>query len=71
MLKAWPRGNDLADFDFWYGRGVGIVGFVHADHNQFADSSRPSTALGDPAEEHGGLSPLGRAAVARLNDLGA
>lgn len=41
-----------------------------AGHNQFADSSRPALQLGDGASRHGGLSPLGRAAVTRLNDLG-
>ena len=70
LLNAWPLGDDLDGFDHWYARGVRIVGFVHAGHNQFADSSRPALALGDKPTEHAGLSPLGRAAVKRLNDLG-
>lgn len=70
LLNSWPLGDDLAAFDRWYARGVRIVGFVHAGHNQYADSSRPALPLGDPPAEHAGLSPLGRAAVARLNDLG-
>lgn len=70
LLNAWPLGDDLDAFDRWHARGVSIVGFVHAGHNQFADSSRPALQLGDRPAEHGGLSQLGRAAVKRLNDLG-
>lgn len=70
LLNAWPLGNDLDEFDRLYARGVRIVGFVHAGHNQFADSSRPALQFGDRPAENGGLSPLGKAAVTRLNDLG-
>lgn len=70
LLNVWPLGDDLDAFDRWHARGVSIAGFVHAGHNQFADSSRPALQLGDRASEHGGLSPLGRQAVKRLNDLG-
>ena len=70
LLNAWPLGDDLNQIDHWYGRGVRIFGFVHAGHNQFADSSRPALQFGDRPEENGGLSPLGRSAVKRLNDLG-
>ncbi len=70
LLNAWPLGDDLDQFDHWYRRGVRILGFVHAGHNQFADSSRPALQFGDRPSENGGLSPLGKAAVKRLNDLG-
>lgn len=70
LLNAWPLGDDLDAFDHWQARGVSILGFVHAGHNQFADSSRPALQLGDRIAEHNGLSPLGREAVKRLNDLG-
>jgi len=70
LLNAWPLGDDLNQIDHWYGRGVRIFGFVHAGHNQFADSSRPALQFGDRPEENHGLSPLGKAAVRRLNDLG-
>jgi membrane dipeptidase len=70
LLNAWPLGDDLDAFDRWQAKGVSIVGFVHAGNNQFADSSRPSLPLGDRPGENGGLSPLGRQAVRRLNDLG-
>lgn len=70
LLNAWPLGDDLGQFDLWYARGIRILGFVHAGNNQFADSSRPALQLGDRPGENGGLSPLGRAAVKRLNELG-
>ncbi|MFT3976659.1 MAG: dipeptidase [Sphingomonas bacterium] len=70
LLNTWPLGDDLDQLDHWYGQGGRIVGFVHAGHNQFADSSRPALQFGDKPAEHGGLSPLGKAAVKRLNDLG-
>lgn len=70
LLNTWPLGDDLDQFDRWYARGVRIVGFVHAGHNQYADSSRPALQFGDAPAEHRGLSPLGKSAVARLNDLG-
>jgi membrane dipeptidase len=70
LLNAYPLGTDLAQIDEWYRRGVRIFGYTHAGHNQWADSSRPSQAFGDPPEEHGGLSDLGKQGIARLNELG-
>src|SRR3984957_9122234 len=70
LLNAYPLGSDLSQIDEWYKRGVRILGYVHAGHNDWADSSRPSKALGDGPQEHGGLSELGKKGVARLNDLG-
>jgi membrane dipeptidase len=70
LLNAYPLGADLAQIDEWYKRGLRVFGYVHAGHNDWADSSRPSAALGNKLEEHGGLSELGKQGVARLNDLG-
>lgn len=70
ILNAWPVGDDLDALAKWRDQGVAIVGFVHAGHNQFADSSRPALPRGERPDEQGGLTELGRAAVARLNDLG-
>ena len=47
VLNAYPLGPDLSQIDEWYKRGVRILGYVHAGHNQWADSSRPSQALGN------------------------
>ncbi|WP_326525531.1 dipeptidase [Sphingomonas sp.] len=66
--NARSLGKDVSQLDTFYREGARVFGLTHAGHNDFADSSRPGDA---PASEHGGLSPLGRQAVARLNDLGA
>ena len=70
ILNAYPLGADLAQLDEWYMRGVRVLGYTHAGNNDWADSSRPSKALDDKPEEHGGLSELGKQGVARTNDLG-
>lgn len=67
FLNAHALGQDLAAIDDFHRRGVRVFGFVHAGNNAFADSSRPS---GGQGAEYGGLSPLGREAVGRLNKLG-
>lgn len=68
FLNAYPFGESLEPIDAYYRAGVRSFGFVHAGNNAYADSSRPSAA--GPKVEWGGLSPLGKAAVAKLNDLG-
>ena len=70
LLNAYPLGSDLSQLDEWYKRGVRVLGYTHAGHNDWSDSSRPSAALKDKPEEHGGLSELGKKGVARLNELG-
>ncbi len=50
--------------------GARYLTLTHNGHNDFADSSNPRPELGDGAEEHGGLSPLGKQAIAELNRLG-
>src|SRR5690606_1835445 len=65
--NAYGLGDDLSLVDHYVAEGVRVFAFNHAGNNAFADSSRPSVPGDEP---HGGLSPLGRAAVERLNDLG-
>jgi membrane dipeptidase len=67
FLNARSLGKNLDGIDDFYKSGVRLFGFVHAGNNDFADSSRP---IGEPTQEHRGLSPLGKQAVARLNELG-
>lgn len=67
FLNAYPFGDSLAPIDDYVRQGVRVFGFVHAGNNAYADSSRPS---GEPKEPFGGLSPLGKEAVTKLNDLG-
>lgn len=70
MLNAYPLGDDVARLDDWAARGMRIFGFNYVANNTWADSSRPMPFFGDSPDEHDGLSPLGRQAVQRLNDLG-
>jgi membrane dipeptidase len=70
LLNAYSLGTDLSQIDAWYDKGVRILGFVHAGHNDWADSSRPNANLGNKLAEHNGLSRLGSDAVAKLNDRG-
>jgi membrane dipeptidase len=65
--NARSLGDDLGRIDTLYADGVRVFAFNHAGHNSWSDSSRPGDG---PLAEHRGLSPIGRAAVARLNDLG-
>jgi membrane dipeptidase len=67
FLNTRSIGSDVSAIDGFYRDGVRLFGFTHAGNNDFADSSRPA---GEPAEEHHGLSPIGRQAVAKLNRLG-
>jgi len=50
--------------------GARYLTITHTGHNALADSANPRNDLGDSPTLHGGLSPLGRAAIAELNRLG-
>ncbi|MEM9620081.1 MAG: membrane dipeptidase [Pseudomonadota bacterium] len=67
-------GTDVEALDTWYAEGVRVFALTHMGHNDFADSSRPlfigATGAYEANEEHGGLSPLGRAAIERIDRLG-
>ncbi len=66
--------GDVDELDYFYEAGVRVFGLNHLGHNDFSDSSRPlydgATKSYEPTEEHGGLSPLGIAAIERINALG-
>lgn len=68
-------GTDISAIDEFFDAGVRVFALTHMGHNDFADSSRPvfigETGTYEINEEHGGLSPLGEAAITRLNELGA
>ncbi len=67
--------GNVGALDYFYNAGVRVFGLNHLGHNDFSDSSRPiydgSSKSYEPTEEHGGLSPLGIAAIERINALGA
>ncbi|MFB4394221.1 MULTISPECIES: dipeptidase [unclassified Pseudomonas] len=70
LLNAYPLGTDLDQLDLWAARGMRMFGFNYVGNNAWADSSRPMPFFHDRADALGGLSPLGRDAVRRLNALG-
>ena len=70
MENSYPLGASLVDVEKWHARGVRYMGITHFGHNQFGDSANPDTERGDPEEQHGGLSPLGRELVGALGRAG-
>ncbi len=74
LQNALILGNDVDLLDEFHEAGTRVFALTHMGHNDFADSSRPlfiaETGEHEATEEHGGLSDLGRAAVARINALG-
>lgn len=70
MVNASAYGEDVEWFQGLYQRGLRIVALTHAGNNQFADSNRPLEKLDDREGEQGGLTALGRRAIAEMNRLG-
>jgi membrane dipeptidase len=63
-------GEDLAMLERFRALGVAYITMTHNGHNRLADSANPRRDLGDAPTLHGGLSALGRDAVAEMNRLG-
>lgn len=70
MVNGFAMEKPLEDIEVWHARGLPVFGFVHWGNNALADSSRPSAALGDKVAPHGGLSPLGKSLLRKVNQLG-
>jgi len=68
--NGFAMGHDLSRLARFRGLGARYLTLTHNGHNALADSCNPRTDLGNALTEHGGLSPLGRAAIAELNRLG-
>jgi membrane dipeptidase len=68
--NGYAMGEDLSALDEFAARGVRYMTLTHNGHNALADAAIPLKSLNNEQTEHGGLSQLGRAAVARMNDLG-
>jgi membrane dipeptidase len=68
--NGFAIGGDLSRLAPLRALGARYLTLTHNGHNALADSANPRTDLGDSATEHGGLSPLGRAAIGELNRLG-
>lgn len=63
-------GEDLGVLAEFRSRGAIYMTLTHNGHNALADSSNPRLDLGDAPTRWGGLSPLGREAIAEMNRLG-
>jgi len=70
VVNAYPYGDDIRWLSELYEHGLRMVGFTHAGNNQYADSNRPQEKFGDTEGAQGGLTTLGRRAVAEMNRLG-
>ena len=68
--NGFSVGTDLSRLAQFRALGARYLTITHNGHNALADSCNPRKDLNDPPEEHGGLSPLGRAAIGELNRLG-
>ncbi|MEI7713801.1 MAG: dipeptidase [Rhodospirillales bacterium] len=68
--NGFAVGTDLSRIGEFRARGARYLTLTHNGHNALADSCNPRRDLGDRETEHGGLSAVGRAAVAELNRVG-
>ena len=64
MENGAPIEGDLENLRHFYDRGIRYVTLTHSKVNHLSDSSY------DEERRWGGLSPFGRLAVAKMNDLG-
>lgn len=63
-------GEDLSRLALWRKLGAIYLTVTHDGHNALSDAARPRADLGDGPTLHGGLSALGRAAIAEMNRVG-
>ncbi len=68
--NAYAFGTDLSVIAAFRAKGARYVTLTHNGHNLLADSANPRRDLGDADALHGGLSPLGREAIAEMNRHG-
>ncbi len=68
--NGYAMGEDLGLLARFYDKGARYLTLTHNGHNALCDSSNPRKDLQDAETLHEGLSPLGREAVAELNQLG-
>lgn len=68
--NGYAMGEDLSRLALWKSLGATYVTLTHNGHNLLADSAIPRKDLGDEETRHGGLSALGRAAIAEMNRVG-
>ena len=66
--NGYPIGRDVSLVRRFHELGGRYLSLTHMGHNDLADSSNPGP--GEPWQEHGGLSALGRDVVAEMNRVG-
>ncbi|MCA8975913.1 MAG: dipeptidase [Planctomycetes bacterium] len=62
--NGYPMGEDLSRIEEFHRRGARYMSLAHNEHSQLGDSHTPAEPL------HGGLSELGRKAIAEMNRVG-
>jgi membrane dipeptidase len=65
--NGYPIGEEIGRIQEFFDRGARYLSLAHNGHSQLADSN---TGERDNDWLHGGLSPLGRRAIAELNRVG-
>jgi membrane dipeptidase len=68
--NGFAMGTDLSRLGEFRALGARYMTLTHTGHNALGDSSNPRSDLNNAPTEHGGLSPLGRAAIAEMNRIG-
>jgi membrane dipeptidase len=71
--NGYPMGEDLSLIARFKELGAGYMGITHNGHNQLGDSQTPGWYVTDDEPDrplHGGLSELGRRAIAEMNRQG-
>lgn len=68
--NGYAMGEDLSLLAKWRAMGAIYLTLTHNGHNLLADSAIPRKDLGDGPARHGGLSALGRQAIAEMNRVG-
>ena len=63
--NGYPIGNNLANVEEYYNKGVRYITLVHSSNNDLADSATDSNGT-----EHDGISEFGSKVVSEMNRLG-
>ena len=63
--NGYPIGDDLANIELFFNKGVRYITLVHSSNNDIADSATDSSGA-----EHNGLSVFGEEVVREMNRLG-
>lgn len=68
--NGFSLGPNVERVERFYELGARYMGLVHDGDNDLARSARPRPELGDPEEPDTGVTELGAAAIAKMNELG-